>query len=245
MNASGNVYIRSAHVGKPLVVSFQCALIPSRIYGYNHFSLYNGPTMLCGDRRNVWGHSYGPPWAGTVPVFFKQDGSWLEPPNLGGTPQWQPLGQMTKDANRGCWIGDATKLWANPLVMETRRTVTPLFNQQSVTVLDELACDPSLVPHVIWNTPLQPKLIPTGFLLPGCQIDVDTWDSMKLVGGPGHETDGLDGVPFVSSSQHEDTGWQKLGIAEQVHQGGHWRIHVIPKLVSGSYRLVTTWKVTG
>lgn len=275
-NTTSEVFQRSDWSTAATVLYFGCAPYVTRTTPTNDLMLWSkGQPLLC-QRQRLYGHSYG------CGAFRNLVSYWQGNQIVGQMPNdadetYLVKGVLTQNAD-GSWTGDATKLISNlqgvstplPPISKSVRTVAFLAGTSIVTVTDDVACDASLTPHVIWNTPNAPAMSLAGQAVTFASGQSVQADSVTLTngaascvmtfGGPvtiipiggadaagvRHWVDGLDGQPMDVSGKPTtvpayDSIFLGLTPAQQVKQGGYWRFHVV--LPAGGAKLTTTIQV--
>ncbi|HLJ10860.1 MAG TPA: hypothetical protein VKU82_06710 [Planctomycetaceae bacterium] len=246
----GEVFQRTNWTPDATCFYFGCGTHQSRVYPMNDLTIWSKGQPLLPHREQLYQHSYAPFWLRNSVCFVDKKTNKLAFEYTQADPQTTALGNLTKNSD-GSYTGDATKLWARPQVKLARRTVSPDLAGGVVTVLDELQCDSSIVPHVTWNTPHEPNVAADGSIAFKCgkAACVMTFDQapakVLTIGGPGHEIDGLDGKPYTPHVSMElSANWVAEAEELKIRHGGRWRVHVVPAGgKDGAFRLQTTIKI--
>lgn len=265
-NTTSEVFQRSGWTPDATIVYFGCAPYWTRVTPTNEFMLWSkGQPLIC-QRIRVYGHSYGPHVFRNMPTFWKDDRIYLAA-NVDAREDYVVRSSLTQNGNT--WVGDATRLYSGlpgrpvdtaKLIRLARRSVT--YEHPTVTVVDEIECDKSLVPHIAWNTPTEPQLsVDNGQLTvvlangpASCTMSfsTDNWqlstDNVLKIGGTtpdgvNHWVDGLDGKPMDVLGQPIatpalDNNFLKMSRDDQIKGGGHWRLQCV--LPAGGGKLTTT-----
>ena len=139
------------------------------------------------------------------------------------------LGSCT-DNGDGSFTGECAKAWGDSRITLSKRTVAFDLANRTVVVTDEVKCDASLTPHVCWNMPEHPlaalpSQIPGFVSLSNAILQFTPTPVVQhVIGGFGHEIDGLDGKSMASDITPMDNDWLGLSVADKLRSGGAWRV---------------------
>jgi hypothetical protein len=269
----GEFFARSDWTAQANLVWFANHTTASRVTPAGELMLYSNGNYLLGNAAARVAHSYAPRWLVCGVCFVAADGKpACTTVNAGSVPDYTPRGTFVSTVDSGQWtvVAESAPNFTQPVtgkIGHCTRTFTVDSAVSTITLTDDILCERSLTPHLVFPCPTQPQVtvdsgqltvvITNGpasctltFASDSCPL---TPDSCLVIGGPANYCDGLPGTayagkPYLLPGTVLDADFAKLaaatdpaGQAAASKQMGFWRLHVV--LPAGGGKVTTTIKV--
>lgn len=273
MAQPGEIFIRSDWTAKSNLVWFGNHTTASRVTPTGELTLYSKGAYLLGNAATRIGHSYGCRWFLCGVCFVGEDGTpAFNIANPGSVPDYLQRGTFsvssaasTVTVAAACAANFAATKGGPPasLIQRCDRSFTCDASVSAITLTDDIACDPSLTPHLVFPCPTEPKVkaengqwtvtITNGPASCTLTFSPANWQmnasNLLAIGGPANYCDGLPGTayagkPYLVAGSVLDTDFGRLAAskkpadqAQALKQMGYWRLHVV--LPPGGAKLTT------
>lgn len=262
--SQGEAFFLSSWASDATVLEFGCTPYNCRTNQIGDVSLYKR-CALTQHRDHIFNHGYcNPPtgdssygnnvvfFQGTKPVAYW--GANNQPNTPGGKFTPNSDGTYTLDSK-------ANYQGSTSLIGHVLRTIDPR-DLTNVVVTDDVACDPSVTPHVCWQFYIPPTPGPSASLA-GQPVAVASMgqvqiDALSVLGGDGVTMLSMQfsqpvNAVFIGGTTdfarnydgtqgtNTNSDFPKWTSADQVHYAGFWRVHVL--IPAGGGKLTTNLKV--